>query len=102
MAWAASFAAGGVPCSRLGLRTGRRVRASVPGGVAAAGFLLPLPTGGLATRVARTGTALPPAAPAATPPATPSPDTRAECRAAGFVLLVACIRSSAVYCNGLE
>src|SRR5262249_8175957 len=61
---------------------------------AEAGFLLTLPTGGLATRAARTGTALPPAAPAATLPATRSPDTRAQCRAAGFVLLVAFTRSS--------
>jgi hypothetical protein len=73
------------PCSRLGLSTWRMLRTSVPGEVAEAGFLLTLPTGGLATRAARTGTALPPAAPASTPPATPSPDTPAECRAAGFV-----------------
>src|SRR5262249_19698703 len=55
------------PCSRLGLSTWRRVRTSVPGEVAGAGFLLTLPTGGLATRAARPGTALPPAAPAAMP-----------------------------------
>src|SRR5262249_11413826 len=73
---AAFLAAGGVPLFAVG------------------GFLLTLPTGGLATRAARTATALPPAPPAAPPPAIRSPDTRAECRAAGFMRLGACVRGS--------